>query len=88
MGFSDSFKSPLRTKIMEFYSENPSCIETSRGIAAWLAVERRRAKKALEELTEYRILLAHRTSFATGYSYTQNKSIIKAVDKYIKGVKR
>ena len=85
MNLNEAFKSPLRLKIVEFYNENPSCIETSRGVAVWLGVDRRKAKKALEELAKFKILLAHRTQVATGYSYTQSRAIINMINRYIKG---
>lgn len=84
MEMNEVFKSPLRVKIVKFYKENPNCIETSRGIAVWVGVDRRKAKKALEELARANILLAHRTQVATGYSYTQNMTITKNIDRYLK----
>ncbi len=84
MKIDDVFKSPLHMKIIAFFHENQASIDTPRGVATWIREDRQKVKKALEELVGLDILVAHRATSTTGYSYTTDTSLISKIDKVLK----
>jgi len=80
------FKSDLTGKILLFFNENPHCIDTAKGISVWLGCDVKDAQKALNKLEEKGILLNHKTASTNAYSYTNKRSIIKKLEKYIKNL--
>ena len=78
------FKSDLYSKIILFFHENQTSLDTPRGISTWVREERSKVKKALEELVAMKILIAHRSTSTTGYSYTRNAKIISKIEKILK----
>ena len=85
--FEKIFKSKVYVKIISFFYENQASIDTPRGVATWTGCNRDAVKKALEELAEMGVLIAHPASSTTGYSYTRDDKIIKAIDKKLKELK-
>lgn len=81
---SKIINSALKLKIVRFFHENQACIDTPRGVATWIGEDRSKVKKALEELIAPEILIAHRATSTTGYSYTRDAKIISKIDKLIK----
>ena len=77
------FESPIHRKIVAFFHENQASIDTPRGIATWIEEDRTRVKKALEDLVDLKILVAHRSTSTTGYSYTDDKKLISKIDKLL-----
>jgi len=77
-------KNKLCRDIVKFFHENQSSIDTPRGIATWVKEERGVVKKALDKLTAAGILLDHKVSSTTGYSYTRNRKIIREIGKQLK----
>ncbi len=75
---------PLNAKIIAFFHQHPSMVDTSRSIAAWLNLEREDVKKVLDYLVSQNILLPHRISSSIAYSYTQDSKIIKKIEKLLK----
>ncbi len=71
-------------KIMKFFHENQASIDTPRGVSTWVREDRAKVKKALEELVGAKILVAHRSTSTTGYSYTRNTKIISKIEKLLK----
>jgi len=82
--FGDLFKSEIHSKIVFFFHENPTSVDTPRGVATWTGYKKDVVKKALDALVKIGVLVAHPASSTTGYSYTHNKKIIKAVDRELK----
>ena len=76
--------SELHMKIMKFFHENQASIDTPRGVSTWVREDRAKVKKALEELVGAKILVAHRSTSTTGYSYTRNTKIISKIEKLLK----
>jgi predicted transcriptional regulator len=76
--------SPIHMKILRFFNENQGSIDTPRGIATWIGEERQKVKKALEDLVEMEILIAHRSTSITGYSYTNDPKLISRIRKSVK----
>ena len=77
-------QSDLHLKIMKFFHENQASIDTPRGVSTWVREDRAKVKKALEELVGMKILVAHRSTSTTGYSYTRNAKIISKIEKLLK----
>ena len=78
------FQSDLHLKIIKFFHENQTSIDTPRGVSTWVHKDRTKVKKALEELVEMRVLVAHRSTSTTGYSYTRSAKTISKIDKLLK----
>ena len=76
--------SELHLKIMKFFHENQASIDTPRGVSTWVREDRAIVMKALEELVGMKILVAHRSTSTTGYSYTRNAKIISKIEKLLK----
>ena len=76
-------KSKLDKEIVLFFLENPSSLDTPRGVSTWVKQDRARVEKVLNELTKSGILVAHRATSTTGYSLTRNKRIISQIKKII-----
>jgi hypothetical protein len=76
-------ESPLNLKIISFFRENPSAMDTSRGIAGWLNHPHEEVKKVLDYLVAQKILIVHRTGATTAYAYTQDKKIIEEIEKVL-----
>jgi hypothetical protein len=77
-------QSDLHLKIMKFFHENQASIDTPRGVSTWVREDRAIVMKALEELVGMKILVAHRSTSTTGYSYTRNAKIISKIEKLLK----
>ena len=83
MTIKDAAGSKLHSKIVRFFHENQGSIDTPRGVATWIAEEREAVKKALEDLVDLKILLAHRSTSTTGYSYTRDAKLIRRIAKLL-----
>ncbi|MFH1190458.1 MAG: hypothetical protein V1682_07220 [Candidatus Omnitrophota bacterium] len=79
-----ALKPGIRLKIVRFFHENQASIDTPRGVAAWIDEDRSKVKKALEELTSCCILIAHRSTSTTGYSYTRDPKLISRIGRLLK----
>ena len=76
-------ESSLNLKIISFFHENPSTVDTSRGIAAWLNHDREQIQKALNFLVSQNILISHRTSSTIAYAYSQDKEIVEEIERFL-----
>ncbi len=79
-----TLQSDLHLKITRFFHENQASIDTPRGVSTWVRAERNKVKEALEDLVVLKILIAHRATSTTGYSYTRNAKIISKIEKLLK----
>ena len=84
MDIDKIFKSEIHVKIVNFFHENQASIDTPRGVATWIGEERSKVKAALEDLVKARILVAHRATSTTGYSYTNDDKLISKIQKLLK----
>jgi len=84
MGINEALRLNINYKIIKFFHENQSSIDTPRGVAAWINEDRCNVKRSLEELTSLKILVAHRSTSTTGYSYTRDAKFIKKIDQLLK----
>ncbi len=79
-------KSKLHKDIVSFFLENPASLDTPRGISTWVKHDRSKVKKILDELTSSNILISHKETSTTGYSFTRNRKIISEIKKTLKKV--
>lgn len=84
MDINKAFASEIHRKIIAFFHENQASIDTPRGIATWIGEDRIKVKTALEDLVSSNILVAHRATSTTGYSYTRDEKLILKISKLLK----
>lgn len=84
MDINKIFQSEIHVKIIKFFHENQSSLDTPRGIATWVGEDRSKVKSALEDLVKAKILVANRSTSTTGYSYTRDVKLISRIDKLLK----
>jgi hypothetical protein len=83
VNLNEVINSPLKRAIIFFFHQNQSCIDTPKGIAAWIASNPAQVEKALEEMGEYNLLVVHRMRSTVGYGYTQEKDLIDAIEEFL-----
>ncbi|MFH0731868.1 MAG: hypothetical protein V2A72_02975 [Candidatus Omnitrophota bacterium] len=88
MSLKKFFNSPIHKKIIIFFHQNPSSIDSPRGVATWINYDRLKVIKALKELTRHKILNIHKSAAITGYSYTTDAKIIKEIEKHIHSIEK
>ncbi len=71
-------------KILNFFNENPNSIDTAKGISIWTGIPPDITKKSLKQLSKLKLIIEHSTLSTLGYSYTQDKSILEKIKKWIK----
>lgn len=84
MDINKALKSEVHQKVVRFFHENQSSIDTPRGVATWIGEERQVVKKALEDLVKLEVLIAHRSTSTTGYSYTRDIRTISRIGRLLK----
>ncbi len=77
-------KSRLYKDIISFFIENPASIDTPRGISTWVKHDRSKVKHVLDKLAESGVLIAHKATSTTGYSFTRNRRIISEIKKALR----
>jgi len=77
-------KNDTARKILFFFNENPNCIDTAKGISLWIGGDANNIQKALNQLVKEGIVTSHQTASTTAYAYTNNKQIVRNIEKYIK----
>ena len=88
MDINKALDSAIHLKVIEFFHENQSAIDTPRGVATWISEDRETVKKVLEDLVNMDILIAHRSSSITGYSYTREAKLLSRIKKLLAKKKR
>ncbi len=79
-------KNETQKKILLFFNENPHCIDTAKGISVWVGCDTSAAKKALNKLVKEGVLINHRTASTDAYSYTNQRAIVKKIERCIKSL--
>lgn len=69
----------INRKIVRFFLENPSSVDTSRGIATWINENADETEKALQSLAGARILILHKTALTIAYACTTDKRTISKI---------
>lgn len=80
------FKNDTLKKILLFFNENPNCIDTAKGISLWIGGDIAVIQKALDSLVKEGIITSHQTAYTSAYAYTNNKEIVKKIEKYIRSM--
>ena len=81
------FKNNTAKKILLFFNENPNCIDTAKGISLWIGSDSGLTQKCLNQLVKEGILTSHQTASTSAYAYTNNKAVVKNIEKYIKNIR-
>lgn len=84
MNINRAFSSNVHRKIIRFFHENQASIDSPRGVATWIGEDRQKVKVALEDLVKMEVLVAHRATSMTGYSYTRELKTISKIGKLLK----
>lgn len=79
MKLNKYLQSQINRKIIKFFLENPSSIDTSRGIATWINENVNKTEKALKELVKAKILVLHSSNATSAYGYTTDAHIISKI---------
>lgn len=77
----------IERKIISFFYENPSTVDTCDGIATWIGEEAGSVKKSLKALVKLNILIAHH-GITTAYGYTQDNDILSRINVLLKRRRR
>jgi len=80
-------RSELQLKILKFFHENQASIDTPRGVSTWIREDKSKVRQALENMVSKNILIAHRATSTTGYSYTRDKKLISKIGSLLKKIK-
>lgn len=79
---------PLNFKIISFFQENPSTVDTAHSLATWINVSQDGMEKALDYLVAKDILILHYLRGTKAYAYTQDKNSINQIEKFLKSRKK
>ena len=79
MKFEKYLDVEINRKIIRFFLENPSSIDTSRGIAAWINEDANKTERALHSLAKAKILVSHATALTCAYACTTDKNTISKI---------
>jgi hypothetical protein len=74
----------INRKIIQFFLENPSSIDTSRNIAIWTNENKGKTEKVLKEFVKAKILVLHGNSATPAYGYTTDTRIITKIKSSFK----
>jgi len=77
------FKNEVAKKILLFFNENPQCIDTAKGISVWVGCDVEMVQKTLNKLVTRGVLINHKTASTNAYSYTNERDIVKEIERYI-----
>lgn len=80
-------KSKINRKIIKFFFENPSCIDTSRSIATWVNEDVNKTEKSIKELVEAKVLIPHGNDITPAYGYTTDAYVISQIKSYFEKFK-
>jgi len=80
------FKNEAARKVLLFFNENPNCIDTAKGISLWIGLDIEVIQKALNVLLKEGVITIHQSASTDAYAYTNNKAIVKRIEKYIKNI--
>ena len=76
----DKYLEPrINRKIIKFFLENPSSVDTSRGIATWINEDVDKTENGLKELVKAKILVFHGNSATSAYGCTTDTRIISRI---------
>jgi len=79
MRMDECLRADINRKIIRFFLENPSSVDTARGIATWINERPVKTKKALENLAKAKILTPHGSGSTSAYGCTTDFYIISGI---------
>ena len=78
------FKDEVSKKILLFFNENPHSIDTVKGISIWVGCDIDMVQRALNKLVEEGVLVNHKTHSTDAYALTNERAIVKKIERYIR----
>jgi len=88
MNIEGYLRSKINRKIIRFFLENPSSLDNSRGIGTWINENKNKTEKALKDLLEAKILIAHGKDATAAYGFTTNTRINAKIKTCLKKSKK
>lgn len=83
MHLENVLKKEVYRKVLRFFHENPTSIDTARGVATWTNQDIKKVRGALKKLSNLGLLVAHKVSSTIGYSYTRDKKKISKIGRLL-----
>ena len=83
MEFKNIPKGKIYLKIIRFFHDYPTSIDTPRGVATWTNEDIEKVRPALKKLAESGLLIAHKVSSTVAYTYTRDKKIMAEIEKLL-----
>lgn len=76
-------KDRLARDVLVFFEENQASIESAGGLSRWINNDQKKVQSSLDKLVALGVLGKYDTGSMKGYSYTQDKRIMKIVKEVI-----
>ncbi len=83
MNLKKSLKSPIYKVILRFFRDNPSAVDTARGIATWTDLELSEVRGSLKKLASLNILSEHKVTSTLGYSLARSKKNLSKIREFL-----
>ena len=84
MNLSRHLRRGINRKIIKFFLENPSSIDTSRSIAIWINEDEEKTEKVLNDLVKAKVLVPYGDNATPAYGYTTDRYILTKIKSYLK----
>jgi len=75
-------------KVVSFFYENPTCVDTADNIAGWVGEKKSLVKGALDFLVKHKVLNKDVTYATEGYSFTQDKELLLKIEDFLKDLEK
>lgn len=79
-------KDKLAKKILTFFYQNQTSIDSIGGVSAWVHSDRETVRSWIEKLVKLRVLEKDSTGSIEGYCYTRDKKVMKTIEGLLKNV--
>jgi len=74
----------LHRKVLAFFYEYPSCVETPQGIAHWTGSAVEKIEKIIKVLFRHKIIIKHKGFSTECFAFTHDQKLIKEVETFFK----
>ncbi|OIO40146.1 MAG: hypothetical protein AUJ75_00465 [Candidatus Omnitrophica bacterium CG1_02_49_10] len=83
MNLNKILNSSLKLKIMKFFNENRSSVDTPRGISTWIDADMSKVAAALNQLADDGVVIYHGHGSTKAYSYIHDVKKVKKMAEYL-----
>lgn len=80
------FNSKICLKIMKFFIENPSSIDSPAGISTWINENVAETDSAIKCLVKAKVIVSHGSKTAPAYGLTDDSNIISRIKSRLKKI--